>query len=41
VHNYAAYLTVSVKPEVPGEKPAPLDLGEIKVKSPLPATMNQ
>jgi hypothetical protein len=30
VSNYAAYMDVSVKPEVLGEKPAVLDLGEIK-----------
>ena len=36
VHNYAAYVSFSVEQEAPGEKPAPLDLGEIKVKGSRP-----
>ncbi|MEX2139591.1 MAG: hypothetical protein WD894_10040 [Pirellulales bacterium] len=40
VQNYAAYLSVSIDPEVPGEKPVIQDLGEIKVKSLLPTNKN-
>ena len=36
VQNDVGYMNVSIKPEVPDEKPAVHDLGEIKVKSPLP-----
>ncbi len=33
--NHAAYLKVSVEPEVPGQAPSAKDLGEIEVKKPL------
>jgi hypothetical protein len=37
VENYAGYKQVSIEPELVGAKAATLDLGEIEVKSPLPA----
>lgn len=37
VENYAGYKQVNIEPELLGANAAPLDLGEIKVKSPLPA----
>ena len=41
VQNHAGYTQVSINPEVPGDKPAVHDLGEIKVNSALPKSPEQ